>query len=138
MVVVLQGKVESGVGHGARFVSLEWVRDAVRRAVGFDPYPGTLNLRLSDSDMLARWREARTRVALRLAPPSPEQCGGRLVPVLVTPDVPACVIVPDITRYGDDVLELVASVHLRSRLRLRDDDLLTLKVEAGRGMVPPG
>jgi riboflavin kinase len=111
---------------------LEWVRDAVRQAVGFDPYPGTLNLRLVDGDMRRRWREVRTRAALRLAPPPPAQCGGRLIPIVVMPDIPGCVIVPDITRYGDDVLEVVASVHLRSRLRLQDDDPLTLRVDAGK------
>lgn len=130
-MLALQGKVESGAGEGAHFMRLEWVRDAVRRAGGFDPYPGTLNLRLSDADMLLRWREVRNGPALRLAPPSPDQCGGHLIPVVVTPEIPAGIIVPDITRYGDDVLEVVASVHLRSRLRLKDHDLLTLKVDAG-------
>jgi riboflavin kinase len=112
-------------------MAIDWVRSAVREAVGFDPYPGTLNLRLSDADTLHQWREIRKNEALTLHAPSPEHCGGRVVPVVVTPDIPAAVIVPDVTRYGDDVLEIVAAVHLRSHLGLRDDDVLTLHFTGG-------
>ena len=138
MTVILQGAVEAGVGQGASFMSLPWVRDAVRQAVGFYPYPGTLNVRLLDADMLGRWREIRNRHALPLVPPPPEQCGGRLVPIVVSSDVAAAVIVPDITRYGADVLEVIAPVHLRSRLWLRNHDLLTLTHDGpgGPGHVP--
>jgi len=93
----------------------------------FDPYPGTLNLRLSDAEMLRRWREVRARGALRWIPP-PEQCGGRLVPLVVAVHIPASVIVPDVTRYAGDVLEVIVAVHLRSRPGLRDGDLLAVTV----------
>lgn len=109
-------------------MSLPWVRDAVRKAIGVDPYPGTLNVRLSDTDMLQQWHEIRTIRALPLVPPPTERCGGQLVPITVAPDVRAGVIIPDVTRYGDDVLEIVAAVHLRSRLGLRDDTTLTISV----------
>lgn len=121
----LQGVVAGGVGEGAYFMSLDWVRRAVRDTVGFDPYPGTLNVRLVDGATVARWRELAGRAALALRPPSPETCGGQLVPVVVG-DVPAAVVVPDVTRYGDDVLEVLAAVRLRDHLGLRDGDLVTL------------
>jgi riboflavin kinase len=124
----IEGIVVSGAGEGAHFMSLEWVRAAVRASIGFEPYPGTLNLRLGDAGALRRWREARDGTALRLAPPATGSCGGRLVPVVVSAHIPAGVIVPDVTRYGDDVLELVAAVHLRSRLGLRDGDVVTISV----------
>jgi riboflavin kinase, archaea type len=134
-MTVLQGIVVSGVGQGARFVRLDWVRSAIRRSLGFDPYPGTLNVRLVDSDVLLRWRQTSKQGALLLlTPPPPEPCGGRLVPITVARDIPAAVIVPDVTRYGDDVLEVIAAVYLRSCLGLQDGDLLTLEVQkAGDG-----
>lgn len=109
-------------------MSLAWVRHGVEQLVGFDPYPGTLNVRLAD-DMVERWREIRRQGALRLTPPAPGQCGGHLVPVVVSGDMKAAVIVPDITRYGAHVLEIIAPVHLRSRIWLRNHDLLTLTYE---------
>lgn len=116
----------SGEGKGAYFVGRDWVRAAIRGAAGFDPYPSTFNVRLVDGDALARWRAIRGGDGHVLTPPSPEACGGRLIRVLVEPGITAAVIVPDLIRYGDDVLELVAPVHVRSHLGLEDGDRVTL------------
>jgi riboflavin kinase len=126
-MLTLTGRVSSGVGDAAEFIRLPWVRDAIRRSVGLDPYPGTLNVRLVDAEMLAAWRATmREGTALRLEPPDPHGCGARLFPVVVVPHVAAAIIVPDVTRYGDDVLEVIAAVHLRTALALGDGDRVTL------------
>lgn len=125
----LYGRVTAGTGEAAGFMALPWVVDGVRGALGFDPYPGTLNVRLLDVETLLRWGEIKKRATLRLAPSAPEQCGGLLVPLVVAPDVPAAVIVPDITRYEGDILEVIAAVNLRSHLRLRDGSVLALRCE---------
>lgn len=83
--MTLPGVVTTGLGHGARFMAIPWVRDAVRNLLGFDPYPGTFNVRLS-------------------------------------------VIAPDVTRHDDDLLELIAPVHVHTALGLRDHDRATLLV----------
>ena len=124
-MISLTGVVVSGLGQGASFMSLAWVRDGVSALVGFTPYPGTLNVRL-DSDTVGIWRQIREGDALVLPPPPGESCGARLVPLVMAPDIEAAVIVPDVTRYGDDLLELIAAVNVRSRLGLRDGDRVTL------------
>ena len=126
-VTSLAGVVTSGLGQGASFMSLPWVQDAVRRLIGFTPYPGTLNVRL-DADMIGIWRRTRDGHSIVLAPPPSEPCGARLFPVVVASDVEAAVIVPDVTRYGEDLLELIAAVHLRSRLGLHDHSPVTLRL----------
>ena len=129
VVIRLDGVVTAGHGQGAFFMGLPWVTEGVRGVLGFVPYPGTLNVRV-DSDTVSIWRQIRDGQALVLAPPPPETCGARLFPAIVDPDVEAAVIVPDVTRYGDDLLELIAAVHLRSRLGLRDHDRVTLRLRA--------
>lgn len=125
-MLVLHAIVRPGAGEGARFMSLAWVRAAVRDAVGFDPYPGTLNVELSAGAALDRWRDVRARSGIRLRQPPTAPCGGVAVPVVVASTVAGAVIVPDVTRYGDDVLEVIAAVHLRERLGLADGDVVTL------------
>ncbi|HWP34546.1 MAG TPA: DUF120 domain-containing protein [Thermodesulfobacteriota bacterium] len=122
----LDGEVRSGVGEGAGFLRLDWVRRQIREVAGFDPFPGTLNLRLVTPEGLARWRAVRARPGRRLEPPPPGTCGGWLFPVLVAGTVRGAVVVPDVTRYGEDLLEVVAPVHLRSRLGLEDGDRVRL------------
>ena len=123
--MILRGTVEAGTGQAGSFMSLDWVRRAVSDTIGFDPWPGTLNVRVLDED-LEQWREIRRDHAVPLATPPETSCGARLVPVMVSTDVPAAVIIPDVTRYGAHVLEVIAPVHLRSRLWLRNDDVVTL------------
>ena len=135
-MTALHGVVVAGLGQGASFMGLPWVREAIRRAIGFEPYPGTLNVRLVDPIMVVAWRGIREGPALRLAPPSPDGCGAQLFPAVLAPDVAAAVIVPDVTRHADDVLELVTAVHARTRLGLRDDDPVTLRMPAPPGKAP--
>jgi riboflavin kinase len=130
-VASLEGVVASGVGQGAQFMGIPWVGEAVDRLVGFAPYPGTLNVRLVDAATVEAWRAIQEGPALVLSPLPPETCGARLFRVVVAPDVDAAIIVPDITRYGIDTLELVASVHLRAHLGLRDGDRVTLRMALG-------
>ena len=124
----LEGVLVSGLGQGAQFMAIPWVRDAVRRLVGFDPYPGTLNVRLVEPDMVAAWRTIQNGPALRLAPPPPEECGARLFRVTVAPALDAAIIVPDVTRHGDDTLELIAPIHVRYHLGLNDHERVALHV----------
>ena len=132
--IALRGTVVSGLGEGAYFMGLGWVRDAVRQILGFVPYPGTLNVRLADAEARRVWRDIRARPVQRLAPPLPDTCGGWLIPLVVAPDVRAAVVVPDVTRHPDDVLEVIADVHVRSRLGLAEEDRVTLLV----GSLPAG
>jgi riboflavin kinase len=116
-------------------MSLPWVRDGVRQLIGFTPYPGTLNIRL-DTDAVAVWRRISEGRAVVLAPPSPETCGARLFRAVLSSRVDVAVVVPDVTRYGADLLELIAAVHLRS-LGFRDDDPVTLHVRPGHPETNP-
>jgi riboflavin kinase, archaea type len=127
-VISLDGIVTTGLGQGAQFMAIPWVRDAVRRLIGFDPYPGTLNVKLLDAGMVAAWRQIQGGPALRLAPPPPEECGARLFRIAVAPDIAAAIIVPDTTRHAADLIELLAPIHVRSRLGLRDGDHVTMRV----------
>lgn len=127
-----EGTVVSGAREGAYFLGLGWVRDAIQRIAGFDPYPGTLNVRLPEGDALVRWREVRKTAGASLKPPDPQTCGGRLLPALVEGQIRAAVVIPDVTRYGDEVLEVIAPVRLRTDLGLHDGDRVRLTIGTGR------
>src|SRR5919201_5463618 len=43
-----EGKVVSGMGEGAYYMSLEGYRKQFKEKLGYEPYPGTLNVRLTD------------------------------------------------------------------------------------------
>jgi riboflavin kinase len=45
--IVVKGKVVTGLGEGQYYISLDGYRKQFNQKLGFDPFPGTLNLKLS-------------------------------------------------------------------------------------------
>ncbi len=125
--LTLRGTLASGLGRGATFMAIDWVRDGLARIAGFLPYPGTLNVALLAEDV-ATWRQLLGRSGTTLAPPSPDTCGARVVRAVIVPDVPAAIVVPDITAHPDHVIEVVAPTHVRTQLGVADGDMLTLTI----------
>jgi riboflavin kinase len=123
--IEVEGRIFTGRGEGRKYVELEWVKQQVKEKLGFDPYPGTLNLRLNEKDVKHRVLLERG-AELRLCH-SQGYCTGLLLKAAL--DGMACgVVIPQVEDYPDDVLEVVASVNLKQKLRLRDDDLVTVTV----------
>jgi riboflavin kinase len=123
--IEVKGRVFTGRGEGRKYVELEWVKQQVKEKLGFDPYPGTLNLRLNEENVKHRVLLERG-AELRLCH-SQGYCTGLMFKAAL--DGMACgVVIPQVEDYPDDVLEVVASVNLKQKLRLRDDDLATVAV----------
>ena len=124
--LVFDGTVFSGTGAGKKFIDLPWVKRQIEEKLGFSPYSGTLNIRLTKDS-------AKKRVLLEKA----EGTG-------VTPQVgyypgvmfkakigslAAGVVIPKVPNYPSDVLEVIAPVYLRERLRLADGSLVAVTVD---------
>ena len=64
--VTLEGTVFTGLGEGAYYISKEAYRKQFTEKLGFEPYPGTLNLKLStDYDIKTR-REIEAYPAIEI------------------------------------------------------------------------
>ena len=55
----LEGAVRSGLGRGAEFTQLDWVREQFVGAAGVDPHPGTLNLAIDSTGAEENWQRLR-------------------------------------------------------------------------------
>jgi phosphoglycolate phosphatase len=123
---VLSGRVVTGAGQGAAFTRLEWAREQFVATLGIDPYPGTLNLRL-DAASMPVWSDVRARSATSiLPPPDTGGCIARCCPARVADRLPAAIVLPDVSGYAPDQLEILAAVSLRESLALRDGDRVTI------------
>lgn len=123
------GVVGVGVGEGAGFVGLAWVRTEMRRALGFDPWPGTLNLRMS-GDAWRRWRAGLAQRPGIALVPAPGFCAARCCRVRLDDRVDAAAVFPEVAGYPEDKLELVAPLALRTALGLRDGDRVRVRFDA--------
>lgn len=123
--VRLKGTVFSGKSEGAKFVNLSWVRKQVEERLGFAPYPGTLNMKLTAESIEMKKPLVRTAGAEIL--PTRGYCSGRLFKATLK-NVECAVVIPQVSGYPEDVVELISSASLRERLHLVDGSLVEVKV----------
>ncbi len=123
----LTGKVITGLGEGQYYISLDGYRAQFREKLGFDPYPGTLNIKL-DADSI----EMRKRISahIKISGFTKENrtfgCGSCFN--VVISDVMGAVIVPERTHYPEDIIEIIAPVNLREHLALKDGSVVHVEV----------
>jgi len=121
--LTIEGSVFSGLGRGAQFLGIEWVRRELRQKVVLDPFPGTLNLRIPADAWSALY--ARRTNLVKIADPSAASCPGFLMHVVLQAQGRFCpsayVILPEWTIYKD-VLEIIAAENLRAKLQIKDGD----------------
>ena len=128
--VVITGEVFTGLGEGAYYVSLNGYRTQIIEKLGFDPYPGTLNLRLTDpSDVY--FREVlshRAGILIKGFSDGRRTYGSVKAFKAKIRGIDAAVLLIERTHYGRDTLEVVAPVNLRQALNLEDGDKVSLEV----------
>ena len=136
--VTIRGKVVTGLGEGRYYISREGYRKAFSRLLGFDPFPGTLNIEvdpvdrekvaeLKDMDglMVAEFQsEGRTFGAVKCF-------RAQLRVEARQAEVDAAAIFP-LRSHHTHVIELIAPLGLREKLSLADgaDVQVTLDVSA--------
>lgn len=122
----ITGVIERGAGQGAYFTSLDWVVDQLEQAVGFKPFPGTLNVRVADED-LSKLDAFFENWDCELIPDNPEFCSAGLKRVRIN-GIPAALIVPseDVRIHGKEIVEIVADRHLKGSLGLDDGDTVII------------
>ncbi|WP_433628640.1 DUF120 domain-containing protein [Halomicrococcus sp. NG-SE-24] len=134
--VDLTGTVTGGMGEGRHYISLPGYNEQFVDRLGYEPFPGTLNVELTDESIRARsamesldpvpidgWEDGdRTYGPAVCYPASVETAEGE------TYDE-AHVITPERTHHDEDQLELIAPVKLRETMDLADGDHLTVHVE---------
>lgn len=134
--LTFRGTVFSGPGEGRYYVSQKGYAQGISRALGFDPFPGTLNLRLTSEAMI----EQRRRLDLMKGVGIPGFSDGRRAfgPIkcfkaIVAGKRPGGVLVIERTRIGDTVLEVVSPVNLRRSLGLKDGEECSVTAYLGEG-----
>ncbi|MCL7417992.1 MAG: CTP-dependent riboflavin kinase [Halalkalicoccus sp.] len=131
--VDLDGTVTGGMGEGKHYISLPGYMAQFAERLGYEPFPGTLNVDLSEESV-------RRRGAMEAFEPvhidgweDEDRTYGPCVcyPATVIADEAydgAHVIAPERTHHDENQLELIAPVKLREELDLADGDSITVRV----------
>jgi len=126
---VLTGTVISGLGEGRYYMSLPHYKEQFSGSLGFEPFPGTLNIRLDAASVQVRkhldhagWIDIPGFTA------DERTFGGaRVLPCRIRGEV--CAIVePSRTHYPEDIIEVIAGHELRKTLNLNDNDTIEVEI----------
>jgi riboflavin kinase len=129
--VTIEGTVFTGLGEGAYYIAKEHYRTQFIEKLGFDPYPGTLNLKLTDDYDIKTRTELESYPAIEVEGFKNEDRTFGLVrcyPVMIDNKVKGALISAMRTHYDVSVLELIAPVCLRKHLNLKDGTKVKIEV----------
>ena len=130
----LRGTVTSGMGEGKHYISLSGYMRQFRDRLGYEPFPGTLNVDLDEESVRTRarmdaldpieidgWADDKRTYGPAFCWPAAIEAGDERYGQVH-------VIAPERTHHGADQLELIAPEKLRETLPIEDDDEVSIDV----------
>jgi len=129
--VTLEGTVFTGLGEGAYYIAKEQYRKQFIEKLGFDPYPGTLNLKLTTEYDIAARKELEAYPAVEVGGfTSDDRTFGQVkcYPVIIENKVKGALISALRSHYDASVLEAIAPVSLRKALKLKDGHKVKVEI----------
>ncbi|WP_342306310.1 winged helix-turn-helix domain-containing protein/riboflavin kinase [Methanolobus sp. ZRKC5] len=126
----LYGQVITGLGEGQYYIAKDGYMSQFRDKLDFKPFPGTLNVRLTDQSAQMRDNMDFLQPLTIHGFSDGERSfgGGKCYPVEIE-GIKAAVIIPDRSHYPADLLEIIAPVKLREMLGISDDDEVKIVVK---------
>jgi riboflavin kinase len=129
--MMIEGKLFSGLGEGAYYVTRDGYRKQFIKKLGFKPYPGTLNVKLVNTGDINARKELEMLPAIVIDGFSD---GARTFgmakcfPTLINNKIDGAVLLIQRSHYNSSVLEVIAPVFIRDLLKLKDGDTVRLKI----------
>ena len=126
---IIRARLASGVGQGKYFTRLDWARRQFIGKLGIDPFPGTINLIVDDAESRSVWVRLTGMPGVRIENPNggPNDCDARCFHVAIEGQVDAAIVLPEVTGYPPNQIEIIAPICVRDALGIDDGDWLSLE-----------
>ena len=129
-----EGTVVSGMGEGAYYMSLEGYREQFKDKLGFEQYPGTLNVKLIDQIFMNARREIGRYPSVFINGFSDNlrtygwvKCYKANINKGAVNNAAALVL--ERTHYDDSMLEIIAPICLKEAIGIQNGDRISIKVQ---------
>jgi riboflavin kinase len=129
-----EGNIVSGMGEGAYYMSLEGYRKQFKEKLGYEPYPGTLNIRLTDPIFMNARRELGKHQSIFIDGFSDGRrtygwvkCYRAVINDGAV-DI-AAVLVLERTHYDDSMLEVIAPSSIKQAAGIKNGERVKVQVQ---------
>lgn len=129
--VILEGVLFTGLGEGAYYITRDGYRKQFIEKLGFDPYPGTLNLKLTtEYDMKTRAElESYPAIEVQGFKSETRTFGPvRCYPAIINSKLKGAVVAAMRSHYNSSVIEVIAPYYLRGKLKLKDGHKVKIEI----------
>ena len=121
----IDGEVTTGLGKAAFFLSQEFYTREFEKNLGFVPFPGTLNVVVSD-DHLDEINKIKNSCENLIKPD--EGFGAvKYIEAILNDNVSGAIVFPAKTTHEENYLEFISENRLRDELNLEDGDVVSLE-----------
>jgi riboflavin kinase len=130
--ITLEGMVFTGLGEGAYYTTKEIYKHQFIEKLGFDPYPGTLNLKLTtEYDLKTRTElEALPAIEIQGFKTEDRTFGAiKAYPATLANRTCGALISALRSHYDRSVMEIIAPVNLRRQLKLKDGQKVKVEIQ---------
>ena len=124
--VVIAGIIVRGLGEGTYFMSMKHYQEELKNKLGFNTYPGTLNLKVNKKQI--NLLNNFTPIKINGFKSGNKKFGGANCYMAKIKNINGSIIVPDLTKHNKNVIEFIAPHHLKSELNLRDGDKIKIEL----------
>jgi len=129
-VYSISGEVTSGIGEGRYYMNIPNYKSQFVQKFGFEPYPGTLNLRLKSSEdiKLKQALQDFEGIAIEGFAYNNRTFGPAKCFRATIEGVEGAVVIPARSHHGFNSLEVIAPRKIRDAAKLKDGDVVTVRV----------
>ena len=121
----IDGEVTTGLGKAAYFLSQEFYTREFKKNLGFIPYPGTLNVIVSE-EFLKDINEIKN-CCNNIIEPDEGFGAVKYIEAILNDKINGAIVFPAKTTHEEHYLEFISENKLRDELNLNDGDFVSLE-----------
>ena len=121
----IDGKVTTGLGKAAYFLSQEFYTKEFEKNLGFVPYPGTLNI-IVEEEHISKINEIKNNCE-NIIKPDTEFGAVKYIDAVLNDEINGAIVFPAKTTHEENYLEFIAENKLRDQLDLEDGDIVNIE-----------
>lgn len=119
------GIVKKGIREGSYYVSQKQYQQQFKAKLGFNAFPGTLNLEINKEE-LASFLANKQSIEINGFTTKTRSFGALTCYKVRINNMEAAIVKPERARHSEDIIEIIAPVNLREKLKLNDNDKVKL------------
>ncbi len=119
------GTVQKGIEEGAYYVSQKQYQEQFKAKLGFNAFPGTLNLNIGKEE-LAQFLANKQIIKINGFTTKKRSFGALSCYKIKINNMEAAIVKPERARHPEDIIEIIAPLNLRDSLKLEDNDKVKL------------